>query len=68
MVRRAKDNRKLSPSPTPEFHLPVRNLTNVNAKNYLVKVRGLDERLVALFSTDRDIYEEAKHHNVLLLG
>ena len=24
------------PAPSPEFHLPLRNVTNVNAKNYLV--------------------------------
>lgn len=37
------------PAPAPEFHLPMRNVTNVNAKKYLVEARGLDERMVDLF-------------------
>lgn len=56
------------PAPAPEFHLPMRNVTNVNAKNYLVGARGLDERLVDLFLNAGDIYEEAKHHNVVFVG
>ena len=35
------------PAPSPEFHLPLRNVTNVNAKNYLVTERGLDESLTS---------------------
>ena len=56
------------PAPAPEFHLPIRNVTNVNAKNYLVETRGLNERLVDLFLNAGDIYEEAKHHNVVFVG
>ncbi len=56
------------PAPAPEFHLPMRNVTNVNAKKYLVEARGLDERMVDLFLNAGDIYEEAKHHNVVFVG
>lgn len=57
-----------APAPAPEFHLPMRNVTNINAKNYLVKVRGLDEGLVDLFLNAGDIYEEAKYHNLVFVG
>lgn len=56
------------PAPAPEFHLPLRNVTNVNARNYLVSTRRLDERLVDFFLNAGDIYEEAKHHNVVFVG
>lgn len=56
------------PAPAPEFHLPMRNVTNVNAKNYLVQERGLNEKLVDTFLNAGDIYEEAKHHNVVFVG
>ena len=56
------------PAPSPEFHLPPRNVTNVNAKNYLVSERGLDEGLVDIFLNTGDIYEDAKYHNVVFVG
>ena len=56
------------PAPSPEFHLPLRNVTNVNAKNYLVTERGLDEGLIDIFLNTGDIYEDAKYHNVVFVG
>ena len=56
------------PAPSPEFHLPLRNVTNVNARNYLVTERGLDEGLVDLFMNAGDIYEDGKYHNVVFVG
>ena len=56
------------PAPSPEFHLPLRNVTNVNAKNYLVTERGLDEGLVDIFLNTGDVYEDAKYHNVVFVG
>ena len=56
------------PAPSPEFHLPLRNVTNVNAKNYLVTERGLDEGLVDIFLNAGDVYEDAKYHNVVFVG
>ena len=56
------------PAPSPEFHLPLRNVTNANARNYLVTERGLDEGLVDLFMNTGDIYEDAKYHNVVFVG
>ena len=56
------------PAPSPDFHLPLRNVTNVNARNYLVTERGLDEGLVDIFMNAGDVYEEANHHNVVFVG
>lgn len=56
------------PAPAPEFHLPVRNVTNVNAFNYLTKEREIPEDLVTAFMDMGDIYEDAVHHNVVFLG
>ncbi len=56
------------PAPSPEFHLPLRNVTNANARNYLVTERGIDEGLVDLFMNTGDIYEDAKYHNVVFVG
>ena len=56
------------PTPSPEFHLPLRNVTNANARNYLVTERGLDEGLVDHFMDTGDIYEDAKYHNVVFVG
>ena len=56
------------PAPSPEFHLPLRNVTNANARNYLVTERGIDEGLVDLFLNAGDVYEDAKHHNVVFVG
>ena len=55
------------PAPSPEFHLPLRNVTNANARRYLVTERGIDG-LVDLFLNIGDIYEEADHHNVVFVG
>ena len=56
------------PAPSPEFHLPLRNVTNANARKYLVTERGIDEGLVDLFMKTGDIYEDADHHNVVFVG
>ena len=56
------------PAPSPEFHLPLRNVTNANARKYLVTERGIDEGLVDLFLNTGDIYEDADHHNVVFVG
>lgn len=56
------------PAPSPEFHLPLRNVTNANARKHLVTERGIDEGLVDLFLNAGDIYEDADHHNVVFVG
>lgn len=56
------------PAPSPEFHLPMRNVTNVNARNYLVTERGIDEGIADFFIDAGAIYEDAKHHNVVFVG
>ena len=56
------------PAPVPEFHLPVPNITNVNAINYLTKQRGISEAIVKEFIEAGLIYEDAKHHNVVFVG
>lgn len=56
------------PAPSPEFYLPLRNVTNANARNYLVTERGIDEGLFDLFLNAGDIYEDAKFHNVVFVG
>ena len=54
--------------PSPEFRLPLRNVTNVNARNYLVTERGISEELVDFFLNTGSVYEEAQHHNVVFVG
>ena len=56
------------PDPSPEFRLPLRNTNNDIAKNYLVTERGISIELVNLFLQSGDIYEDAKHHNVVFIG
>lgn len=56
------------PAPAPEFHLPVPNITNVNAINYLTKERGISEAIVNEFIEAGLIYEDATHHNVVFVG
>ena len=56
------------PAPSPEFHLPLRNVTNANARNYLVTERKIDEGLTDRFLNAGDIYEDAQHHNVVFVG
>ena len=56
------------PAPSPEFHLPLRNVTNANARNYLVTERKIGEGLVDFFLDTGDIYEDADHHNVVFVG
>lgn len=56
------------PAPSPEFRLPMRNVTSVNARNYLIEQRGMDEGIVDYFISRGDIYEDAKHHNVVFVG
>ena len=56
------------PAPSPSFRLPPKNITNDNARNYLVTERGLSEELVDLFLQTGDVYEDAKHHNVVFVG
>lgn len=56
------------PYPSPEFRLPLRNTNNDIAKNYLVTERGISIELVVLFLQSGDVYEDAKHHNVVFIG
>lgn len=56
------------PAPSPDFHLPLRNVTNANARNYLVTERKIGEGLVDFFLDTGDIYEDADHHNVVFVG
>lgn len=56
------------PAPAPEFHLPLRNVTSVNALKYLTEERGLSEVVVKAFMDAGDIYEDARHHNVVFIG
>ena len=56
------------PDPSPEFRLPLRNTNNDIAKNYLVTERGISIELVDLFLQSGDVYEDAKHHNVVFIG
>ena len=55
-------------APSPEFHPPIRNVTAVNALNYLTKERGIGEDLVRIFMDAGDLYEDVKHHNVVFIG
>lgn len=56
------------PAPSSEFHLPLRNVTNANARNYLVTERGIDEGIADFFFNAGAVYEDAKHHNVVFVG
>ncbi len=56
------------PVPSPEFRLPQRNSNNNIARNYLVTERGLSEDIVDFFLSAGDVYEDAKHHNVVFVG
>ena len=56
------------PALSPEFRLPMRNVTNANARNYLVTERKIDEGLVDRFLNAGDVYEDAKYHNVVFVG
>ena len=55
-------------NPAPEFRLPARNVTNVNAINYLVQERGISEAIVQEFIDSGDLYEDSGHHNVVFIG
>ena len=56
------------PAPSPNFRLPMMNVTNINARNYLVTERGIHEGVVDFFLNTGDIYEEKTHHNVVFIG
>ena len=56
------------PDPSPEFRLPLRNTNNDIAKNYLVTERGISIELVDIFLNAGNVYEDAKHHNVVFIG
>lgn len=56
-----------SATPT-DFRLPVRNETGDNAIKYLTENRRLNNSLVEAFFMSGDIYEDAKHHNVVFVG
>lgn len=55
-------------NPAPEFRLPARNVTNVNAINYLVQERGISEAIVQEFIDSGDLYEDSGHHNMVFIG
>lgn len=48
--------------------MPLRNVSDANVRNYLVTERGIAEGLVDLFLNAGDVYEDAKHHNVVFVG
>lgn len=56
------------PIPSPDFHLPVRNITEGNVIHYLTKDRGIDPALVDVFIAEGSIYEDEKYHNVVFVG
>lgn len=56
------------PAPSPAFRLPLRNVTNANARNYLMDNRGICESLVNIFLDTGDVYEDEKYHNVVFVG
>lgn len=56
------------PAPAPEFRLPLRNANNDIAKNYLVTERGISTDIVDFFLNAGNVYEDAKHHNVVFVG
>lgn len=55
-------------SPSPDFRLPLRNVTNANVINYLTQQRKLSPSLVGFFIGAGDIYEDVEHHNVVFVG
>ncbi|SFO40332.1 Protein of unknown function [Eubacterium pyruvativorans] len=55
-------------APSQEFRLPQRNVTDVNAENYLAEGRGLRRDLIRFFMGTGDVYEESEYHNVVFVG
>lgn len=55
-------------APPDEFCLPLRSRTADHAIQYLCEKRGIDRSLVDAFLFSGDIYEDAKHHNVIFVG
>lgn len=56
------------PIPSPDFHLPVRNVTEGNVIKYLTEERGIDSALVDVFIAEGSVYEDEKYHNVVFVG
>lgn len=54
--------------PKEPFKLPERNDDMRRAYGYLVKTRGIDKDVVSTFMRCGQIYEDAKHHNVVFAG
>ncbi|WP_092755450.1 5' nucleotidase, NT5C type [Hydrogenoanaerobacterium saccharovorans] len=54
--------------PKPPMKLPPANSDNKRAIAYLVKTRGLDEKIVKSLIKDKIIYESADYHNVIFVG
>ena len=55
------------PAPSPDFRLPLHNLTNTKAIQYLTEERKLDRGIVDTFIAAGDIYEDTRH-NVVFVG
>lgn len=55
-------------TPSPDFRLPLRNLSNSHVVEYLTKQRCLTTAIVEAFVSSGDIYEDAKHHNAVFVG
>ncbi len=55
-------------APSAKFRLPVANVTNANAINYLSQKRGISPELLRIFTDSGDIYEEHRIHNIIFVG
>ncbi len=51
-----------------EFRLPEVSNTSENLYRYLGEVREISKEVIDAFLSDGNIYEDAKHHNVIFVG
>lgn len=56
------------PAPPPDFRLPLRNLSNARALDYLTKQRRITPAIVEHFIASGDLYEDAGHRNAVFVG
>ncbi len=59
---------KPKPEAAQEFRLPPHNPDNRTARKYLTEVRRIDDDVTDFFIASGDMYEDAKHHNVVFVG
>ncbi|MCI6348401.1 MAG: AAA family ATPase [Negativibacillus massiliensis] len=55
-------------SPSEEFRLPPRSVSNAIITKYLTETRAIPQALVNEFLSEGLIYESDKHHNVVFVG